>query len=216
LRVANVNSPDLQFFFSYGQRTASAIADAAERHGRPISRVGSLLDFGCGCGRLLRNWNDMPDLRVCGSDLNSDAIAWLDAHLTFVEATRNGLEPPLPYGDAEFGLIYSISVFTHLTEKLGEAWMAELHRVLAPGGLLLFSVNGSTVLGFLTRRERAAFRRGEMVVQFKEAAGENICAAYHPEASVQRLTRAFERLECMPAASNGFVPQDVWVVRRPI
>jgi ubiquinone/menaquinone biosynthesis C-methylase UbiE len=49
----------------------------------------------------------------------------------------NGHEPPLPFPDKHLDRIYSISIFTHLPEAMQDAWLAELHRVLKPGGYLL-------------------------------------------------------------------------------
>ncbi len=215
LRVANINTPDLATFFEYGERTEAAIAASAERHGLPMADVGRLLDFGCGCGRVLRRWGTYPGLEVWGSDLSAPATAWIEANLPFAGARPNALAPPLEHPDGHFGLIYAISVFTHMPEDLGAAWLAELRRLLRPGGLLLVTLNGSSWLPYLTRTERAAFARGEFVVQFAEAAGENICAAYHPAAHVRRMAADFEVLEFSPPEEHGFVPQDLWVLRRP-
>ena len=49
----------------------------------------------------------------------------------------NAARPPLSYPDQSFDLIYAISVFTHLNEEMGNAWLQELHRVLKPNGLLI-------------------------------------------------------------------------------
>jgi SAM-dependent methyltransferase len=54
----------------------------------------------------------------------------------------NGELPPLDRGDASFDLVYCISVFTHLTDSW-TAWLHELHRVLAPGGLLVATFMGA-------------------------------------------------------------------------
>lgn len=221
LRVQNINSPDLDFFFARGERTAKAISDAGARHGLPMSDLNRLLDFGCGCGRVLRHWNAYPGVEPWGSDLSEAATSWIRSNLPFANATANGLAPPLPHADETFDLIYSISVFTHLPEDLGRAWMNELRRLLRPGGLLMFTVHGESYTPYLTRGERAAFERGELVVQFADAAGANICCAYHPEAYLRRLTEDFEQLEVVAAQSldcgteNAFAPQNLWIVRRP-
>jgi SAM-dependent methyltransferase len=222
LRVQNVNSPDLDYFFARGERSAKAIAEASARHGLAISDVNRLFDFGCGCGRVLRHWGAYPELEPWGSDLSVAATDWIRSNLPFAHASANGLAPPLPHADGTFDLIYSISVFTHLPEDLGRAWMNELRRLLRPGGLLMFTVHGASYTPYLRRRERVAFERGEAVVQFAEAAGANICCTYHPESYVARLTSDFEQLEVVAAESldcgteNAFAPQDLWIVRRPL
>jgi len=216
LRVGNVNNADLDFFFHHGTATATALACAAERNGLPMAEVGRLLDFGCGCGRVLRQWGTYEGLEAWGSDLNPDMVAWVEANLPFAHAQVNGLEPPLDQPDETFDLVYSISVFTHLPKVIGVEWMAELRRVLRPGGLALVTVNGASCLPYLTRRERATFERGDLVVQFAEAAGENICAAYHPPAYMRELAgEFFEVLEFQTPEEHGFMPQDLWVLRAP-
>jgi SAM-dependent methyltransferase len=52
------------------------------------------------------------------------------------------MNPPLPFEDASFDLVYSISVFTHLDEEMQDAWLNELKRVLRPGGILIITVHG--------------------------------------------------------------------------
>ena len=48
--------------------------------------------------------------------------------------------PPLPWPDATFDAVVGVSVFTHLTRDAQAAWLAEMQRVIAPGGLLLASI----------------------------------------------------------------------------
>src|SRR5439155_351216 len=51
--------------------------------------------------------------------------------------------PPMPYPDGHFDAIVSCSVFSHLKRDMQHLWLAELKRVLAPGGLLLASFHGT-------------------------------------------------------------------------
>lgn len=216
LRVGVVYSPQLDPFFEGGSGTAATIAQICERHGVPVTRAGRVLELGCGCGRVTRNWHWLSGVEIHAADVNAEAIAWVNENLPFVRAVRNELWPPLSYEDASFDIVYAISVFTHLSEPLGVAWMRELHRITRPGGLVLFSVNTRGMGRFMTRRERAAFAAGRLVVQFGEAAGANICSAYHPLSYVERLAGDFDRLELLPPEPGGHLPQDLWVVRKPV
>ena len=127
-----------------GQGVVDDIAQSLASAGCPVSGVRDVLDFGCGCGRVLRPMRSrFPHLQVTGADIDSEAIAWLTETLdgSFVALDH---EPPTPFNDAAFDLIYGISVFTHLPERLQHAWLAELHRIIRPGGTLLLTVHGES------------------------------------------------------------------------
>ena len=86
-----------------------------------------------------------------------------------------------------FGLVYALSVITHLPEELQHAWVRECYRVLRPGGYLLFSTLGAYYLSLqrLTHAEGQRFESGNLVVLYKESAGTSLCSAYHPESYVR-------------------------------
>ena len=209
LRVRVIAQTDPAVFLSSGEDNRTELAELAESAGLAMGDVGRLLDFGCGCGRVIRHWASYDGLEVHGSDHDAELVGWVRDNLPFVSTNVNALGPPLPYPDGWFGLVYAISVFTHLTEELGEAWMHELRRVIRPGGLLAFSVLGDRNLDRLRPREREAYDRGELVVQFADAPGTNLCISYHPEPYLDALTDGFQRV-----ARKAVGMQDVCVVRR--
>jgi SAM-dependent methyltransferase len=102
-----------------------------------------ILDFGCGAGRVLRHFiREGPGAEYWGCDINEESIEWLTANLSPpLHVFVNEELPPLPQPDASFDLIYCVSVFTHLDRSWSQ-WMVELHRVLAPDGLLLATFLG--------------------------------------------------------------------------
>lgn len=116
----------------------------------------SVLDFGCGCGRIARQFIQQrpPPERYIGIDLHAGMIEWCKRNLApraqgfefhhhnvFYDAFNPGknkpLHAPLPGASGEFTLAIAWSVFTHLTQLQAEAYLAELARVLAPGGIVL-------------------------------------------------------------------------------
>jgi SAM-dependent methyltransferase len=103
------------------------------------------LDFGCGSGRVARHLGAVPGLELVGVDVDRDAVAWADRHLSgsFVAIGR---DPPLPFGGDEIDLVYAISVFTHLDEAAQVRWLAELIRVLGPGGLLVATTHNESLV----------------------------------------------------------------------
>lgn len=147
LRTLVGPEPTIEGFLAQGQRMAGDIRNAVAAVGRTLESFRNVLDFGCGCGRQIRWFADLSgSCRLHGSDVCAPAIRWNQRHLGFAEFAVNGPLPPLPYPDAKFDLVYSISVFTHLNGEAQEPWLAELERVASPGGLVLISVQGE--LGF--------------------------------------------------------------------
>ncbi|HYM01284.1 MAG TPA: class I SAM-dependent methyltransferase [Blastocatellia bacterium] len=108
--------------------------------GRHFDTFRNALDFGCGCGRVAIWVPKESGLKVTGVDVDAEAIRWCQANLGSVGTfTKVEPMPPLPFENETFDLIYAISVFSHLPEEMEHSWLAELARVLQPGGILLAS-----------------------------------------------------------------------------
>jgi ubiquinone/menaquinone biosynthesis C-methylase UbiE len=106
-----------------------------------------ILDFGCGCGRLVRflsAYSAERSIHAC--DVNPDHVRWCQENLTDIQTTQCDVLPPLPYQDQTFDLVYSLSVFTHLSESNAREWLSEMHRVLAPQGILIATTAGISTL----------------------------------------------------------------------
>ena len=217
LRVEVAGTSGLDWFLDSGRQQAEIIRFAAERNGTPLESTGSLLDFKCGCGRVLRHWAGLEGPLIHGSDFNERLAGCCAANLPFVTASANELAPPLRYEDAQFGLVYAISVFTHLPQDLERAWIDELSRIIAPAGLLLLTTHGDSYADRLDADERANYDTGEPVVHWPGVAGSNLCTTFHPEAYVRtRLAPGLELLEHTPDGGTvGSRRQDLVVFRKP-
>lgn len=134
---------DPALFLAVGERTSQDIQAALLQANSQLLDFHSILDFGCGCGRTL-TWlaRQFPDAKFYGTDVDREAIDWCRSHLPLVEWQVNTALPPLAYGQSAFDLVYGISVFTHLDADHQERWLAELARILRPGGILLLTVHG--------------------------------------------------------------------------
>jgi SAM-dependent methyltransferase len=207
---------DADFFLESGRHNAALIRELVREHAGVIDDIGSLLDWGCGCGRVLRHWATLERTRVFGCDIDPRMIAWCSENLAFAETRVTGLSPPLPYDDGSFGLVYAFSVMTHLSRQLQTAWMRDLLRILRPGGFLLISTLGEYYASRnrLTPAERDAFAQGDLVVLYERSAGTSLCSAYHPPEYVRReLGRGFEHVAFRPAADDG--KHDIHLLRKP-
>ena len=191
-------------FFEGGAEHARLIADVLAEAGADVRSLPSLLDFGCGCGRIMRHWHDLAETSLHGTDLDTRLIDWCRRELGFADFAVNQLAPPTRYGDEQFALVYAFSVFTHMPEALQLDWIDELRRIISPGGHLLITTHGSAFLDRLAPAEREAFRAGRLVVLWPEGAGTGLCSAYHPEDYVREtLARGLERVGFREGAVNG-------------
>ena len=216
--MRNAPNPDAAYrrFERGATGTADWIRAKLKRNGTPADSLGAMLDFGCGCGRVTRHWQDLPGT-VHGSDYNPLLVDWCARHLQFAEFRTNGLEPPLPYEDGTFDFLYSISIFTHLEEPLQVPWMQELVRVVRPGGLILITVSGETHARSLPgwERFRGQFEAGQLVVRKPERTGSNACAVYHPPSYVRDvLTSGLEIVDHEPGVEAAG-QQDGILLRTP-
>jgi SAM-dependent methyltransferase len=130
-------------FLESGRTSALEIEAALVSWNRQLDSFDRILDFGCGCGRILIWLERLAErCELYGADIDADVIEWTAANLPFVQLDRNSRFPPLPYPDAHFDLVLSSSVFTHIDEPSQDLWLAELQRVTKPGGYLLLTVHG--------------------------------------------------------------------------
>jgi SAM-dependent methyltransferase len=150
-----------------------------------VRQLGSILDFGCGCGRVARWWRDLKGPRVFGCDYDGVLTEWCQANLPFLKVKTNASVPPLPFRRESFDFIYAISLFTHLTPTAQDQWMADVGRLLKPGGLFLFTVHGERFLGHLSPEHQDRFTAGDAVVLDPERSGMEGCAAFHPPAYIR-------------------------------
>lgn len=118
--------------------------------GYEISEGHAVLDFGCAGGRLTR-WlkEDATRARVMGVDINAEAVAWCRQHLSppFQFCTST-LSPHLPFRDGSFDLVFAGSVFTHI-DDLADMWLAELNRILKPGGFAYLTIHDEASIRLL-------------------------------------------------------------------
>lgn len=148
LQVRQVGGVWNEAFYREGNVIARQIAEVCAMSGAPIIDAKSILDFGCGCARVLRPISQMcKSAELWGCDIDSESIAWNQAHLgSLAKFVTTPSIPPTGFANEQFDFIYSVSVFTHLPEELQFAWLTELRRILRPGGLFLASLHGGPCL----------------------------------------------------------------------
>jgi SAM-dependent methyltransferase len=115
-------SPDWEFYPTYIAKLARV-----REYLRALPAGTTVLDAGCGEGVLVEEFHDR--LKIEGLDPNYSSALVLKGSLT-----------SLPYGDARFDRALCLDVLEHLTFDDQPRALAELHRVVRPGGELLVTV----------------------------------------------------------------------------
>lgn len=217
---------DLRTFFEE-QNRVERLLDVLEQKGSNIQGFRGILDFGCGAGRAVRQFaslrTPLANATIYGSDINPEQIDWCRRNLPFAKFDRNEAYPPLTYNSETFDLIYTFSVFTHLSESQQFAWMEELARLLRPGGYLVLTTCGESYFETLTAKEKQAFRDGQLVVRHSEQAGLPStyaeCIVFHPQTYVEKkLIRGFDLIHFslgIPAEKGPKGELDYYYLRKP-
>ena len=219
LQVRQVGGVWGRDFFRAGRDIMNQLAAAFVEAGSPLRDAKAILDFGCGCGRVLCSLGDMPHSGAAwGCDIDAEAIAWSEANLGHLATFR--ATPPVPptsFSNGQFDAIYSVSVFTHLPEELQFAWLTELRRILRPGGVLVASLHGGKVWsGADANLRRTVATRGFAYHVGAPTPGlpAFYMLAFHSEAYVRaKWTRFFELVAYREAYIHG--AHDAVVMRRP-
>jgi len=138
MRVARTT--DHGYFTLMGYTQYRHIKELAARHAAGATRI---LDWGCGAARVVRYFAADPAFQATGVDIDPFNVDWCRSTFGTMAAFQTIApmkECPFPAGS--FDVVYGISVFTHLNPESERFWLAELHRLLRPGGVAVMSVHG--------------------------------------------------------------------------
>jgi SAM-dependent methyltransferase len=140
-------------YVASGQRDTDEMLEILKKSGTSPEKLGNILEFGCGDGRMIRCLEHLAGGReIWGADIEASRIIWCKQNLSppfhFITTT---ILPHLPFEDRHFDFIYAGSVFSHI-EDLADSWFAELRRILRPGGKLFVTVHLKNDIALLERK----------------------------------------------------------------
>ena len=115
-----------------------------------VGRGKRVLDLGCRSGALTQHF--LGGNSVVGLDI--DAAALEKAATLGIQPVQANVEEPLPFEDGSFDAVVAGELFEHL--QFPDALVAEIVRVLRPGGVLAGSVPNAFRV-----QSRLRFLRGE-------------------------------------------------------
>lgn len=122
---------------------ADLVSGAMQQAGADLPPGASILDFGCSSGRVIRVLKAFDATCECsGCDPNRQAIEWAQQNLAPIDFAVSPLRPPLGYPAGGFDLVFAISIWSHMNQRSSRAWLAEMRRIIRPGGFLLLTFHG--------------------------------------------------------------------------
>jgi SAM-dependent methyltransferase len=133
-------------YLKSGKQMTDVVRQIVDWHCQGFPRLGSFLDFASGYGRFMRYLTqEMPASRIWACDIYPGAMAFQKQE--FGIQTMVSQRVPAEFRDERtYECIFVASLFSHLPEETFGAWLGRLYTLLAPGGILVFSVHDDAVV----------------------------------------------------------------------
>ena len=201
-------------YYFASRKTASWLLDHFKKH-IDLKNI-NILDWGCGPARITRHLPDLLDTScsVYGTDYNDKTISWNKKFINGVNFNLNGTEPPLPYVDNSFDIVFGISIFTHLPEDLHFKWFEELVRITNNGGIIFLTLQGKAFKAKMMESEKEQFDNGILITRGNTKIGHRTYTAIHPPSFVHELFKGHRILEHIEGDIRNNKPQqDIWIIK---
>jgi len=213
LTYLTARSTSYENYLRTGAERARFLTELAGKANPP--EVRRILEWGCGTGKTVRHLAADPLFHVSGTDYDERVIRWCRENIRNVSFAVNDVEPPLPFDDDHFDMLYSYSVYTHLPPELQFRWLAEQLRVVRPGGLVLLSVHGDAYKHRLTPAEREQYDSDGVVVHGGMVTGGPWFTSFNSPRWMEEEFLRDHDIVYREIYPEGGPTQDVWVVRSP-
>jgi SAM-dependent methyltransferase len=213
--VAVMGDPALSAmaYFRAGASMVDVVEAVAGWHFDGLDHVDSFLDCAGGYGRATRFFAERlgPD-RVTVGEIQADALEF-QAREFHVGTLRSGTDPAQLVTPRRYSFVFVASLFSHLPRATFTTWLARLWELVAPGGVLVFSVHDEVL-----DEHDAPWVDGHAFLSASEVAEldtEDYGTAFTTEAFVreqleQTVGAAAKHAQRLPRALCFH--QDVWVV----
>lgn len=178
-----------------------------------------ILEWGCGVARIIRHIPGKvhKDAVVSGVDINEKMIEWNLKNIPFVNFYKTNYQPPLPFPNDQFNLVYAFSVFTHIETEWQLKWIQEIHRIMQIGGVFLFSTHGKKYNFHLTENELNKLKNKGAVTKNYEKKGHRMMGTFNSYESFRKMIAPyFDVLEYYDGEEypNKIGGQDLWIVKK--
>lgn len=190
-----------EFYWLSGLRDYHLASQAVTRNGGAMERI---MDIGCASGRVLRHFafqSDVPE--IWGCDINHRHIRFLATYMpAHVRPIAMPALPNYPVEDNYFDVVTAFSVFTHI-DVFETAFLAEVRRMLKPGGLAYLTVSDENHWTNLQKGTTASARRlaSHLTTRYPGA-------AEALEGPLKAENRYFRHTQTGPYRGVVFTPQE--------
>ena len=111
------------------------VAAHCQAWAQPIPSSAQILDFGCGWGRITRQFLRYTDARnIYGVDPDDEQLEYARKAMPEVNFSTCAALPPTHLCENSFDLIVAYSVFSHLSKFAANQWIEHFSKLLRPGG----------------------------------------------------------------------------------
>jgi SAM-dependent methyltransferase len=212
-----------------GQEAVRVIEQAlkAGADGREPAEPRSILDLGCGHGRVLRYLRErFPGSTITACDLDPEAVAFCSRSLG-----ATPLQGAADFDEIDFAsydLVWMGSLLTHLPHERWQQLARVLGRILEPAGIVVFSTHGEQAQrsldsygpGLEARRhemEEQLAGRGHAYLPYEHYGHDGYGVAFHTDHEIEAtmldaLGEGSRRLLLLPAGWGGH--QDIHAFQR--
>ncbi|PIZ94429.1 MAG: hypothetical protein COX81_03640 [Candidatus Magasanikbacteria bacterium CG_4_10_14_0_2_um_filter_37_12] len=155
----------------------------------------SVLDIGCGTGRLYHLLDKFQDIDYIGLDQSEGQIEMAkkdfpNTKYVLAEMTK------LPFPDNSFDIIFCIATLHHLPDEGTRLnALSEMHRVLKPGGYVLLTNWNlfSDSVGKIVKKGKFKQNDAEFIIPWLSSEGEVLGERYYYGFKIKELEALFHR-----------------------
>lgn len=195
---------------------AAAAEFASYFHQFHPSPAKSILDWGCGVGRVTRHLPEFfPEAKITGIDIHHKAIEWLQQHIpdiTFLLAPNPSLQHA-----STFELIISTSVLTHIPADQQSSSLLQLQQWLTPNGIACISTRGRHYHPELSSHQLRQLNYSGLLTCGATLPGSRGMRTYHTPIGLQQLlppdldVLLYYDGKQFPGILGG---QDLWILQK--
>ena len=105
-----------------------------------------VLDFAAGYGRVGRHFaHVMPEVRYTAMDIHVEAVRF-NREVLGLESLISYADPERVGHERQFDHVFALSFFSHVRREHIVPWLNAMHRLVRPGGTVMFTTHGEASL----------------------------------------------------------------------